>query len=179
MPFRRRFLAAAGAGALASTAGCLVRAHGAVGAGLSEHELSSSSAEEPVELALDHDLHPVAAYELGDADHGRHHLVVANLTSAPVDVELVLRSGPTDRVVYERALELDSGGYASWRLVRRGSYDVRIATGVDALEDEVEPGRIDCNWSQQVYAVGDEGVGYEYGISEEMDCAPWWTPDEW
>ena len=177
MSSRRRFLAVGGAGLLASLAGCLARTRGAVGAGLPEEELSPDAATEPYQFTEDHNIHPVAAYELGDADHGRHEIVVVNLAGEPVDTGLVLRSGFTDRVVYECELELDPGGYAAWRLTRRERYDIRIAAGDDALEDEVDPERIDCNWSEQVYAVRDEGVRHEYDTTEQVQCAPWWVPE--
>ena len=170
MPSRRRFLAAAGAGILASTAGCLARVREITGSDLPERELSPEDVHEPYRLTQDHDLHPVAAYELGGPSDVSHHFVVVNLTAEPVEAELTLRPDAGADVVYERALELDPRGYASWRFTRKVRYVGRIVAGSDDIDASVDPDRVDCNSSYETYLVEESGIDHGYSMSTAMDC---------
>ncbi len=169
MPSRRQVLA--GVFGLAAGVAWFDRIAAVAGTDLPERELPAGEAREPYFPERNFDLHPVAAFELGDADHGSHHLVVVNLTGSAVEVELTLRSGLLDRVVYGRALRIDAGGYASWRFTRSAEYGVTLVAAGDRLNATVDAGRIDCNESHRTFLV-DDRVTTGPAMSTDMGCGP-------
>ncbi|PSP77494.1 hypothetical protein BRC81_09970 [Halobacteriales archaeon QS_1_68_20] len=88
MPSRRQVLAGAGVFGVAAGVVWSDRIAATVGTDLPERELSAGEIREPNFPEQDFDLHPVAAFELGGADHGTHHVVVGNRTDSAAEVDL-------------------------------------------------------------------------------------------